>query len=236
MPVRDRNDSIRTAQNLGNASAINGDIGFTFGSTVDRNDYYRFNVDQHSRSTIRLEGLTDNADLALLHTEGKLLRQSKRQGRQNEAINLTLKPGTYILQVIAYGRATSYQLRLSSNPISPKQISSRRTKNLSSSAADAINRSPNIVRLTNNGGSYFPHISSSNVVWRSSDGNDEEIFLYSNNQTTQLTNNSSYDSEPRVSDSHVTWISRSGTEAEIISYNRSTGATTQITSNTAVLA
>lgn len=95
----------------------------------------------------------------------------------------------------------------------------------------ASSRSVQVTRLTNNGGSYVPHISGSSIVWRGSDGSDNEIFLYDGNRVSQLTNNSTYDSDPQVSDAYVAWINGSGNEAEIMLYRRATGTTTQLTEN-----
>jgi hypothetical protein len=224
----------------------------------DRVSYYRFNVSQHSHSTVRLKQLTGDADLALLDSKAKPLRRSKRQGDRNEVITSALKPGNYVLQVINRSGETSYQLKLSSSPIKLRQKPSSMlrglngsgsrtpaiqnytsTSNLSSSQSidysrltqQASSNSSTVIRLTNDGNSYFPHISGSSIVWRGSDYDDREIFLYDGNRTTQLTNNDTYDSDPQVSNSHVAWINRSGNDAEIVLHSRSTGATTQITEN-----
>lgn len=73
-----------------------------------------------------------------------------------------------------------------------------------------------------------PQISGSNVVWRSWDGNDYEIFLYdgSTGTTIQLTNNTEMDTVPQISGSSVVWCNMEigpGAVTTILLYD---GATT----------
>lgn len=119
MPGRDRNDSIRTATNIGNISTINGDIGFTFGSKVDRNDYYRLSIASSSNVSIILGGLRQNANLTFLNASGQSIGRSFRGGRSSESVTLNnLSAGSYFVQVSSGGRTAKTNYRLSVNTLS----------------------------------------------------------------------------------------------------------------------
>lgn len=79
-----------------------------------------------------------------------------------------------------------------------------------------------------------PKISGDKVVWSASDGNDSEIFLYSNGVTTQLTNNLVDDLSPAISGNNIAWArfdySGSYPDTEIYFYDGS--RTIQLTNNT----
>jgi hypothetical protein len=49
-------------------------------------------------------------------------------------------------------------------------------------------------------------VSGTNIVWRSHDGNDYEIFFFDGATTTQLTDNDVEDVQPDVSGSNVVWL------------------------------
>ena len=67
------------------------------------------------------------------------------------------------------------------------------------------------------------------MVWRGHDGNDDDIFLYDGNNTTNISNNSYYDYYPQISGSNVVWICHDGDDGEVFVYD---GALTwQLTEN-----
>ncbi|ABG50923.1 peptidase-like [Trichodesmium erythraeum IMS101] len=66
----------------------------------DRQDFYKFTVEEQRKVEIKLMGLTANADLYLLPEKGKVIDKSKNGGKKNEKITATLEPDTtYYLQV-----------------------------------------------------------------------------------------------------------------------------------------
>lgn len=130
---KDFDTTLKTAKPIKATGTLSGSL-----DSNNRVDYYRFNTRQHSRLKIQLEGLIGNADLSLLGSEGKLLRQSKQQGKQSESITSALKSGSYVLQIVSRGKATSYQLKMSSSPATSKRASSSTSKILSS--FDAVTR------------------------------------------------------------------------------------------------
>ena len=53
-------------------------------------------------------------------------------------------------------------------------------------------------------------ISGNNVVWWSSDGNDNEIYLFNGSEIIQLTDNDVNDGSPKLSGNNVAWKSQEG--------------------------
>jgi hypothetical protein len=87
-----------------------------------------------------------------------------------------------------------------------------------------------VTQLTSNGyNDYVTAISSNNVVWYGSDGNDNEIYFYNGTSTTQLTSNGYNDYVTAISSNNVVWYGSDGNDNEIYFYN-GTG-TTQLTNN-----
>jgi hypothetical protein len=82
---------------------------------TDRTDFIRFNLASRSSIQVTLNKLKANADLTLLNSAGKIVQQSKRKGKKNEAIAATLEAGNYFLKITP-GRPndrTQYRLQLS---------------------------------------------------------------------------------------------------------------------------
>ena len=82
-----------------------------------------------------------------------------------------------------------------------------------------------ITQITNN--SYNdegPYLNNSGeVVWSGYDGNDFEIYLYSDTTVTQITNNSYDDRNPQINDAgNIVWDGYDGNDYEIFQYNGST--------------
>jgi len=85
---------------------------------LDSKDYYKFNLDNTSDLNIVLDGLSADADLRLLSSQGNILASSVNLGTLNEAIAQTLAAGTYYVQVNSYNNSeTYYNLHLSAFPI-----------------------------------------------------------------------------------------------------------------------
>ncbi|MDX2231479.1 MAG: S8 family serine peptidase [Leptolyngbyaceae cyanobacterium bins.349] len=96
----DAGNTLNDAFNLG---SFNGNQttqrGESIGTGTDLNDYYRFTVGSSGFIRIRLDGLTDNAELELLNGSGGGLRRSTNAGITPEAIAELLQPGTYYIRV-----------------------------------------------------------------------------------------------------------------------------------------
>jgi len=108
----------------GNSLEAARDIGVLSGSqsfqdsvgTADRNDYYRFSLSEQSDISLVLSGLTKDADLQLLDSNGRSLNTSTKGGSRNENISQVLAAGTYYARVYPYKSAeTDYQLTLNSS-------------------------------------------------------------------------------------------------------------------------
>lgn len=86
--------------------------------TVDTNDYYRFSVSQLSNFNLGLSGLTANADVELLNSNGGVIARSANTVNLNEAINLQLGKGTYFIRVYPGTEAnTNYNLTVSAQVV-----------------------------------------------------------------------------------------------------------------------
>jgi hypothetical protein len=80
--------------------------------------FYGFTLTAQSKVVIRLTGLRDDADLALLDAAGNIIRTSSHPRRRNEVITLTLMPGTYYIRSYLVGtNGTKYLLAMTDTPI-----------------------------------------------------------------------------------------------------------------------
>lgn len=83
---------------------------------VDSEDYYRFNLDAKSNFKVVVDGLSADADLQLLSSQGNILKSSVNIGTASEQITQTLEAGTYYLNVKSYSDSeTFYNLDLSAS-------------------------------------------------------------------------------------------------------------------------
>lgn len=101
---------------LTTANVINPALGMqTFSDAIgsgDLQDYYRFRLSAYSRFHLTLAGLTHDANVQLLHSDGYALSSSNNSGSFAESINRNLAPGTYyILVTPGEGSSTHYSLR-----------------------------------------------------------------------------------------------------------------------------
>lgn len=98
---------------LGNSRSVQQSIGST-----DGNDYYHFTLSSRSNVNLALNGMSANANVKLLNSNGVVNRSSNNSGSADESISCTLDAGIYYIQVYADGNAnTNYNLNLSSTPI-----------------------------------------------------------------------------------------------------------------------
>ena len=94
-------------------------------SSIDINDFYRFTVDTDSNLTLRLSGLSADADVEIIRDSnfnglvdpGEVITKSQRGGSNEELIDLRGLAGSYYVRVLSYNgiNNTNYTLNLSAN-------------------------------------------------------------------------------------------------------------------------
>ncbi len=85
---------------------------------LDSDDYYKFNLAGTSEFKVAVDGLSADADLRLLSSQGNILASSVNIGTASELIAQTLEAGTYYLQVNSYSNSeTFYNLDLSASAL-----------------------------------------------------------------------------------------------------------------------
>jgi len=85
----------------------------------DSADMYRFEVADWTAVTIALDGLSADADIALLDTHGDIVGESLAGGSTAERIESTLPAGVYFIEVYRYEGLTDYRLTVSGGPSEP---------------------------------------------------------------------------------------------------------------------
>ncbi len=85
---------------------------------LDSEDYYKFNLASTSEFKVAVDGLSANADLDLLSSQGNILASSDNMGTASESIAQTLEAGTYYVKVNSYSDSeTFYNLDLSASSV-----------------------------------------------------------------------------------------------------------------------
>ncbi|HEY9818508.1 MAG TPA: SBBP repeat-containing protein [Candidatus Obscuribacterales bacterium] len=103
----------------------------------DRNDFYRFTLDEAREIDLRLSNLQANADLRLLDSQGRLLDASTQAGTRNERITTELEAGTYYLRVTPRGNAqTRYALTVQANPLLTQTLTQEWISQIGTAAND----------------------------------------------------------------------------------------------------
>jgi hypothetical protein len=122
----DPGNSLLTARNV--VGVQNGSISLTeFVGTGDIDDFYRFDINTNSNFSLRLDGLTADADVRLIQDRnrngvvdfGEVIGSSLESGTIPDVINLSnLAPGTYYVEVSSFlGNSTNYNLTISATPV-----------------------------------------------------------------------------------------------------------------------
>ncbi len=122
----DPGNSLSTARNV--VGVQNGSISLTdFVGLGDRDDFYRFEINTKSSFSLRLDGLTRDADVKLIQDRnrngvvdfGETIDYSLESGTIPDIINVSnLAPGTYYVQVYSFlGNSTNYDVNLSATSI-----------------------------------------------------------------------------------------------------------------------
>ena len=87
-------------------------------SPTNLNDYYRFSINTPSHLNLNLSGLTANANLNVLDSQGNVLNSSANDGTMPETIDALLNVGTYYLQVSGSANVqTNYLLSAIGRPL-----------------------------------------------------------------------------------------------------------------------
>ncbi|MFM7714291.1 MAG: PPC domain-containing protein, partial [Microcystis sp.] len=84
-----------------------------FVGSTDSNDYYRFSLGDTSDFSLNLTGLSADADVSLLDSNGRVITKSTNGGTSNESITRQLNAGTYYVRVYPRSGSTNYNLSLS---------------------------------------------------------------------------------------------------------------------------
>lgn len=118
-------NSISTARNI--VGVQNGSISLTdFVGTGDAKNFYRFDLNTKSNVSLRLDGLSADADVWLIQDKNsngvvedrEFIGFSDNAGTTPDVINkFNLNPGTYYVQVQSYSGSTNYNLNLSATSI-----------------------------------------------------------------------------------------------------------------------
>ena len=103
-------NTLASARDIG---TLNSQRSFTDSiGGLDTNDYYRFNVGSPSNFSLRLTGLSADADVLLLNNAGAVISFSNAGGNSSESINSQLGAGNYYVLVYPYSGSTNYNLLL----------------------------------------------------------------------------------------------------------------------------
>ncbi|WP_228008542.1 S8 family serine peptidase [Microcystis aeruginosa] len=146
--------SVTIPDNAGNTLATARDI--TIGATptsysdfvgsTDTNDYYRFSLGDISDFSLNLTGLSADADVSLLDSNGSVITSSTNGSNSSESITRQLSAGTYFVRVYPYSGSTNYNLTLSATTatVTPgySAISGYGLVNAAAAVAGALNQSP----------------------------------------------------------------------------------------------
>lgn len=101
------------ANNLGTLQGTRTAVNFVGSS--DTQDYFRFHLNSSSQFNLSLTGLTADADVQLLNSNGSFIASSSWGGNHDEAINrASLTAGDYFVRVYQYSGDTNYTLNISS--------------------------------------------------------------------------------------------------------------------------
>jgi hypothetical protein len=111
-PSNDR--TLKTAKNLGALVQGKPITLSDYVGTDDPLDLIRFRIDTPATALLKLSGLSDDANLALLDPKGQLIASSSKSGKSNEQITRSLASGWYYARLTFKGtRYTLYTLRVS---------------------------------------------------------------------------------------------------------------------------
>ncbi|WP_407883981.1 pre-peptidase C-terminal domain-containing protein, partial [Scytonema sp. NUACC26] len=109
--------------------------------SADTNDYYRLNLDATKSLNLALNGLSGNADVQLLDSNGNAIATSTNSGTAAESISRTLNAGTYYIRVYPgnSGASTFYNLSIESTtvPVESHTLNSKWIRQLGTAGDDS---------------------------------------------------------------------------------------------------
>lgn len=270
MPAVDNNNSFAAAKYLGRFTGSSvksafGDIGFLFKqgnkSSLDKQDFHRFNLARSSNASITLKGLKQDADLLVYNASGQQIGLGTNNGRAAEVVTLSnLVAGNYYLKVIpgAPKAKTRYQLSVSVSPVvivRPPPVNRAPTVTTSALTAARGSLTPASTTITNSFLSATDDLSTASQLTYTLTSNTRSGSLFRNNVPLGVGNTftqADIDSRlltyqqqiikaiptsegvvgtPVISGSNVAWISGSGTSADVYFYNGVAGTTTRLTND-----
>lgn len=133
-------DSARVISVGSSVSFFDDAVGY-----ADSNDYYRFTLNSSSLFELNLTGLSSDADVELLDSNGNYVDASTLSGSQSENLELSLNAGTYYINIYPYSGDTEYTLEVlaqSQSSTSPdnagNSISNASPIGVNSSRSDAV--------------------------------------------------------------------------------------------------
>jgi hypothetical protein len=118
------NDTRADALDLGaitlEPTVTNEKIGFREDGKRERNDFYKFTLEQESDFNLTLDRLDADANVQILDSDGSIAFQSRERGGRREVIDANLEAGEYFVRILPRGAAqTTYRLSLNADPIGP---------------------------------------------------------------------------------------------------------------------
>ena len=143
----DAGSSRNTAARIGAVDGtrnLSGSLGW-----FDRSDVIEFSIARDADASVQLSGLRRDADLYLTDASGRIVAQSTRSGRANDAFSARLDGGNYFVFVVARSYwSTNYQLAIQTQldpiilPPSESVVTSPQTGNTASDNAPLNSVSP----------------------------------------------------------------------------------------------
>ncbi|MFB2770746.1 C2 family cysteine protease [Pelatocladus sp. BLCC-F211] len=115
MPADFAGNNLTNPRNL-NVTYINQTFTDWVGKS-DKNDYYSFNLSNRSSLNLVVDGLSADANLQLLNSNGHAISGSYNSKKKAESISATLDAGTYYIRVYRVNKkkSTYYNLKVSGN-------------------------------------------------------------------------------------------------------------------------
>jgi Calx-beta domain/Ser-Thr-rich glycosyl-phosphatidyl-inositol-anchored membrane family len=150
-------NSLNTSRSISLSSVV-GSYSDWVGD-ADANDYYGFNLNVASKFNLKLNGLTADANVQLLNSNGGFIQGSYNTGTTEDSFSYDLNPGNYYINVYreVSGTNTNYNLNVS---------------------ATSSNVASNITVTSPNGGESFQAGSSYNITWNDNISENAKIELY----------------------------------------------------------
>ena len=112
----DGDNSFATAANLGAVDTYVYKTGHLTKNS-DTSDFYKFTSQGSAAFTVKLGGLSSNADLYLYDKNKNQIASSKNGGSSSEVFTKSLSAGTYYVEARLKDQSTDYNLRLTSDNV-----------------------------------------------------------------------------------------------------------------------